>query len=75
MLLGAASYSIYLVHLPLLSVVGRVVGRWDSWWLAFWASVVTAVVAGLAYHVLSERPVVRLLSPRTRTTPITRSRG
>lgn len=66
MLLGAASYAIYLVHEPLFSVVGRVVTRWDSWWLAFGTSVIVAVVAGVAYHLWYERPVVRMLSPSSR---------
>ena len=62
MLLGAASYAIYLVHEPLFSVVGRVVTRWDSWWLAFGTSVIVAVVAGVVYHLWYERPMVRRLS-------------
>jgi len=64
-LLGNASYAIYLIHPPLVSAVARVVGRIgpiDSWKVSVLASVFTAVTAGLAYHLIFEKPILRLVS-------------
>ena len=65
---GSASYSIYLIHVPVLFSVGslEVVKL-----LPAWASVaVLAAIgmgAGAALHVAAERPVLRALRPRART--------
>ena len=64
-LLGAASYSIYLVHLPLLGYVARVLAmaglmtRLPGWCIMAIA-VALAVVAGIAFHLLVERPLARI---------------
>lgn len=62
-LLGDASYAIYLLHLPLMSVLARVNGHIDA--LAYWpVSIVlglsASAVIGLAFYRLYERPALRL---------------
>ena len=64
LLLGAASYSIYLVHNPVQSVIARVARSADHWALTFIVSCVAGVAVGIGYHLLFERPALRLLSPR-----------
>lgn len=63
-LLGAASYAIYLVHGPLQSLVARLLQGADHWGLTFAACCVASLAAGLAYHVGYERPVLRRLARR-----------
>lgn len=53
--LGAASYSIYLVHVIAISTVSRLVSGWP---LMLTGSVVTGVIAGLVYHIAVERPLL-----------------
>lgn len=65
LLLGAASYAMYLVHSPLQSLLARVLQPLDSWILTFTASSVLGIVAGIAYHLLFERPMLRRLSRQT----------
>lgn len=59
LLIGNASYSIYLVHNPLLSLTQRVAGRlglgWDT---ALAAGVGFSVLMGLAYFHVIERPAL-----------------
>ena len=63
-LLGAASYSIYLVHIIPLGLTTRVlvaagaVGRVPGWTVMA-AACLVAAVAGIAFHLLVERPVTR----------------
>jgi exopolysaccharide production protein ExoZ len=58
--LGDASYAIYLVHLPLMSLVGRVVARHPPAWEAALALFfLLPVAAGLFYHLGYERPGLR----------------
>ena len=70
-LLGDASYSIYLFHPHILSVL---IAGW-AWampatpgWLVVSASVIVGVLGGIAIHKLVERPLVawarRRLEPR-----------
>lgn len=74
-LLGNASYSIYLVHNPLLAVTTRIalhVGQ--SWWLAMVIGVVTSVTAGFVYYFVYEKFALRfaqrhLLMPRRKASP------
>jgi exopolysaccharide production protein ExoZ len=68
-LLGDASYSIYLAHYPVVSLASKIATRLDTLysppgWLLFAAVVVTAVAAGLAFHVLFERPLLARIPPR-----------
>jgi len=65
-LLGEASYSIYLVHTSVLSAAARVLrGMGLSQVLtgipAFMLLALLALGAGLAFHLLVERPLLRLL--------------
>mgnify|MGYP001491162985 CR=1 FL=1 len=62
--LGAASYAIYLVHNPVLSIAVRAV-RAASPGIGPWTGLVVisvvALVAGLAYWRLYERPALRIV--------------
>ena len=56
--LGDASYSIYLIHaLPLLVLVDLLAG-W-SWWVIFPVIAGAGLAAGIGYHLLVERPLLR----------------
>jgi exopolysaccharide production protein ExoZ len=55
--LGDASYALYLIHNPLLSVVSRLpLGSWLE--MLIWGMAVS-VAAGVLYHLLVERPLLR----------------
>lgn len=58
-LLGEASYAIYLLHTPIISLLVRLVP--GDWLTASIACFVTVVAAGLAYHLAFEKPVIGLL--------------
>ena len=60
LLLGAASYSIYLVHNPVQSLVARLLRGPDLWAVTFLACCLGGLLLGLAYHLLFERPALRL---------------
>lgn len=55
--LGAASYAIYLVHVVAISTVSRLVSGWP---LMMTVSISAGIVAGLLYHIVIERPLLRL---------------
>ena len=58
--LGHASYSIYLVHNPLLSLTQRLAGRLGlNWPLGLLTGVLLALLCGYLYFLLVERPVLR----------------
>ncbi len=63
-LLGAASYSLYLVHLVPLTLTARglavagVVGLMPGW-LAMAICCSVAVIAGIAFHKVVELPLTR----------------
>ncbi len=62
-LMGNASYSIYLIHNPLNSVTGRLVGRLQggaTWGLGMIVGVISSLVAGVLYHFFIEKPLIRL---------------
>jgi len=61
--LGDASYAIYLVHLPLISIVDRLAGQPL---LAALLCVTLSVAAGAAYHLAVERPLLRAARGRLR---------
>jgi peptidoglycan/LPS O-acetylase OafA/YrhL len=61
--LGNASYAIYLIHLPLLSLLVRII---EDPLLALAACLVASVAAGCAYHVLVERPLLAFARRRFR---------
>jgi peptidoglycan/LPS O-acetylase OafA/YrhL len=59
--LGAASYAIYLVHVPAISVLARL-GAWSamlSWSSALFVFFCGATAAGVLYHISLEAPAVR----------------
>ncbi len=59
--LGNASYSIYLVHNPLLSLTQRVAGRLGfSWPLGLLAGIFLGVLLGYLYFRWVERPALQL---------------
>ncbi|MEO6866254.1 MAG: acyltransferase [Gemmatimonadaceae bacterium] len=70
-LLGDASYSIYLVHLPTIVVAVRFAkfahARPTSVALTAVAFLATAV--GIAFHLLVERPITRVLAARVAAKP------
>ena len=58
--LGSASYSIYLIHTPLLSVTQRAFGRLGfTWATAMVFGVLLSLLLGWMYYLLVERPVLR----------------
>lgn len=64
---GNASYSIYLVHNPLLSLTQRLAGRLAMGWPAgLLAGVVVAVGCGYLYYLVVERRVLRAARDRRR---------
>jgi exopolysaccharide production protein ExoZ len=59
--LGAASYSVYLVHNPAQSVVARILPIVSESWSpisAFWAITVGSLVAGIVYFALYEKHAI-----------------
>jgi peptidoglycan/LPS O-acetylase OafA/YrhL len=56
-LLGDASYSIYLIHHPLMSVVVRALTGFPVY-LALALTVLASIAAGLAYHFLCEKRII-----------------
>jgi exopolysaccharide production protein ExoZ len=59
-LLGAASYAIYLVHPPLLAIGSRLLAwaGFESYWIAMAVLVPAATLAGLIYHLSIETPAL-----------------
>lgn len=58
--LGNASYSIYLIHNPLVSVTQRVAGRLGmNWPMALLFGVVLSVGCGYLYYLWVERRAIR----------------
>jgi peptidoglycan/LPS O-acetylase OafA/YrhL len=71
---GAASYAIYLTHNPLLSVASRGFASLGLDWLgAIVAGAAVCTLFGVIYHLLWEKPVMRLArrgnQPRIRSSP------
>lgn len=57
--LGDASYALYLVHNPLISVTSRIARIHPTWWFGMIA-IPASIAAGFAYHWLVEKPAIRL---------------
>ncbi|MDB5596895.1 MAG: exopolysaccharide biosynthesis protein [Hyphomicrobiales bacterium] len=57
LLLGDASYSIYLIHSPILAVAWRGVARLGvtGWWPVLLSIICISTLAGIAYHFWYER--------------------
>ncbi len=70
LVLGDASYAIYLFHLPATAVVAHTLGYADPW-LFLPVSLAVSVAAGLAVRAWIEKPLLRA----TRTLPALALRG
>ncbi|MBF6650294.1 acyltransferase [Methylobacter sp. BlB1] len=67
LILGNASYSIYLIHNPLLSITQRVAGRMQlTWPLAMILGIVLSLFAGWLYYLSVERTALRFFQQRLR---------
>ena len=67
-LLGGASYAVYLIHNPLQSIIARLFKPYDIWALTFVMCILISLTAGILYHLIYERPMLRRLSrPRRKT--------
>jgi len=63
--IGDASYSIYLVHYPLLSIVTKILVRTTgSPYLAFVAATGLTLAGGICCHLMIERPLLRHIPRR-----------
>ena len=61
--IGDASYSIYLVHNPLISIVSRLTAQLHSvsnWKLGMFLCVTSSIGVGVIFHFVVEKPLVRL---------------
>jgi exopolysaccharide production protein ExoZ len=58
--LGNASYAVYLVHNPIVSVVARLSASLHSWELSLMLCMIAGTVFGVAYHFLVEKPGIRM---------------
>jgi len=59
---GAASYAIYLVHNPLLSVLSRLMSQYDiGWALPLVLSTLISAVAGALWYLAWEKPIMKLV--------------
>ena len=58
--LGDASYAIYVLHLPVTAALAHTVGAGQPWRLLA-LSLIASTAAGLAGHILVERPIRRAL--------------
>jgi exopolysaccharide production protein ExoZ len=70
--LGDASYSIYLIHYPALSLCCKVMQHFEpklSPFLVFFGVSIFAVLCGVGLHVSIERPAVKVLRKRLLGTP------
>ncbi len=64
-LMGDASYSIYLIHNPLVSLTGRLLGRFNGYWGAgMLLGIASSVLLGIGYHYYVEKPLIGLLRGR-----------
>lgn len=62
--LGAASYAIYLVHAPFLSLLMRLSITYPHWVLTFVIFTLLSGLIGAAYFMIVERPLLRLAQKR-----------
>jgi peptidoglycan/LPS O-acetylase OafA/YrhL len=67
LVMGNASYSIYLIHNPLLSITQRLAGRIGiGWELAMIMGVALSVLAGWLYYRIVERPTLQFFQRKLR---------
>ena len=71
--LGDASYSIFLIHNPILSVVSRLFGKiCSSWSMGMVFGLSVSIISGYVYHVFVEKPFILKLR-RLLLTPAAKS--
>ena len=64
-LIGSASYAIYLIHLPLLIGAGSFVAvKLLPVWIGVGALAALGMAGGLFFHVTVEKPLLRVLAPQ-----------
>jgi len=69
LLIGNASYSLYLIHNPLLSVTQRVAGRFEfDWVVALIFGVAVSLLVGLTYYGLIERQALKFFRHSIKST-------
>jgi peptidoglycan/LPS O-acetylase OafA/YrhL len=74
--LGAASYALYLVHVPILSLLVRVCARYETdWWASMLVCAAGATAAGFGYRALVEAPLLSLRSADAATASARRAPG
>lgn len=63
--LGNASYAIYLIHGPIISITSRILASFALPWLAnMTLCAAIGLGGGVLYHLLFERPALSYVSPR-----------
>ena len=70
--LGDASYSLYLTHNPVQSIISRVIPKvlaTSSWWLAMALAIAGSIAAAFSYHRYFEAPVIGALGRLVRRAP------
>jgi exopolysaccharide production protein ExoZ len=60
LILGNASYAIYLVHYPIMAAAARLSLRLHSWELSMMFCVFAGTALGVAYHFWIEKPGLRI---------------
>lgn len=67
LLAGSASYAVYLVHNPLLSITTRLAAKIplpENIWIAALIGVIASIAVGFLYHLLYEIPATRFVKKR-----------
>ncbi|HBK08706.1 MAG TPA: hypothetical protein DDZ81_23105 [Acetobacteraceae bacterium] len=62
LVLGNASYAIYLVHDPVVSVFIRGSAVLHSWVLSLSLCIAAGIAFGIVYHFIIEKPAIRIVS-------------
>jgi len=74
MLLGNASYAIYLIHSPVISACAAIIRRFGQHGLPaqaiYLAVFALATIAGVAMHLIVEQPLLDVLRRRRRPAPL-----
>ena len=65
--IGAASYSIYLVHNPVISVMLRFLPATPNWVVAFALFAVGSACASVVYYWVIEKPIIARMKKRKNT--------
>lgn len=74
LMLGNASYAIYLVHNPIVSIAARLSMSLHSWGLSLLLCMFAGTVFGVAYHFLVEKPGIRMTTKLAWAEGVTRAR-